>query len=90
MMLGWRRRLDDISFFSPLAAEAPAADAIYLPGDYPELHAGRGSTRLKVFARRHARCGGARHVHLHPDNAPKFISLARQAGLANTRVVITR
>ncbi|AGS22280.1 cobyrinate a,c-diamide synthase [Rhizobium etli] len=42
MLLGWRRRGAAISFFSPLADEAPAADAdaIYLPGGYPELHAG--------------------------------------------------
>jgi cobyrinic acid a,c-diamide synthase len=41
MLLGWRRRGAEISFFSPLADEAPAidADAIYLPGGYPELHA---------------------------------------------------
>lgn len=41
MLLGWRRRGAEISFFSPLANEAPAvdADAIYLPGGYPELHA---------------------------------------------------
>lgn len=40
---GWRRRGAEISFFSPLADEAPAlnSDAIYLPGGYPELHAGR-------------------------------------------------
>ena len=32
-----------VSFFSPLADEAPAADAdaVYLPGGYPELHGGR-------------------------------------------------
>lgn len=43
MLLGWRRRGADISFFSPLADEAPevTSDAIYLPGGYPELHAGR-------------------------------------------------
>jgi cobyrinic acid a,c-diamide synthase len=42
MLLGWRRRGATISFFSPLADEAPNADAdaIYLPGGYPELHAG--------------------------------------------------
>ncbi len=42
MLLGWRRRGAEISFFSPLADEAPPveADAIYLPGGYPELHAG--------------------------------------------------
>jgi cobyrinic acid a,c-diamide synthase len=40
---GWQRRGAEISFFSPLADEAPARDsnAIYLPGGYPELHAGR-------------------------------------------------
>ncbi len=33
----------EISFFSPLGDESPRqdADAIYLPGGYPELHAGR-------------------------------------------------
>src|SRR3546814_19671773 len=40
---GWRRAGAEIAFFSPLAAEAPdaAATAVYLPGGYPELHAGR-------------------------------------------------
>lgn len=40
---GWRAAGAELSFFSPLADERPAgtADAIYLPGGYPELHAGR-------------------------------------------------
>jgi cobyrinic acid a,c-diamide synthase len=40
---GWRRAGAELSFFSPLADEAPDtdADAVYLPGGYPELHAGR-------------------------------------------------
>ncbi|MGE5271390.1 MAG: hypothetical protein ACM3JG_17150, partial [Thiohalocapsa sp.] len=40
---GWRRQGAALSFFAPLADEAPdpAADAVYLPGGYPELHAGR-------------------------------------------------
>ncbi|HEX3954816.1 MAG TPA: cobyrinate a,c-diamide synthase [Stellaceae bacterium] len=40
---GWRHAGAEISFFSPLADEPPnaAADAIYLPGGYPELHAAR-------------------------------------------------
>ncbi|OCW57623.1 cobyrinate a,c-diamide synthase [Hoeflea olei] len=43
MLLGWQRRGAQISFFSPLADEGPAAgsDAVLLPGGYPELHAGR-------------------------------------------------
>src|SRR3954454_20345724 len=40
---GWRRQGAELLPFSPLADEAPSpsADAIYLPGGYPELHAGR-------------------------------------------------
>jgi len=39
----WRAAGAEISFFSPLADEAPDAtcDAVFLPGGYPELHAGR-------------------------------------------------
>ena len=39
---GWRHAGAELSFFSPLGDEAPdpAADAIFLPGGYPELHAG--------------------------------------------------
>ena len=39
----WRRGGCELSFFSPLDDEPPArdADAVYLPGGYPELHAGR-------------------------------------------------
>jgi len=56
MLAGWHRQGAAISFFSPLADEAPPAqaDAIFLPGGYPELHAGK----LAAAARfRHAmRC----------------------------------
>src|SRR5260370_1355758 len=40
---GGRGEGAELSFFSPLADEAPdpTADAVYLPGGYPELHAGR-------------------------------------------------
>ncbi|MCY4286780.1 MAG: cobyrinate a,c-diamide synthase [Thiotrichales bacterium] len=40
---GWRRAGCELCFFSPLADESPAddADAVYLPGGYPELHAAR-------------------------------------------------
>lgn len=38
----WRAAGAEVTFFSPLADEAPArdADAVFLPGGYPELHAG--------------------------------------------------
>ena len=41
VIAGWRAANAEISFFSPLADEPPdaAADAIFLPGGYPELHA---------------------------------------------------
>ena len=39
---GWHAAGANLRFFSPLADEAaPQADLIYLPGGYPELHAGR-------------------------------------------------
>ncbi len=40
---GWRDAGAEISFFSPLADKRPeaSADAVDLPGGYPELHAGR-------------------------------------------------
>jgi cobyrinic acid a,c-diamide synthase len=43
VLRGWRAAGAALSFFSPLAGAAPdpAADAVYLPGGYPELHAGR-------------------------------------------------
>ncbi|KAA1178797.1 cobyrinate a,c-diamide synthase [Rhizobium tropici] len=70
MLLGWRRRGAEISFFSPLADEAPSgdADAVYLPGGYPELHAEKLAAArhfqdgMKAAAGRGARiygeCGG--------------------------------
>jgi cobyrinic acid a,c-diamide synthase len=40
---GWRAAGAEILFFSPLDDQAPdeKADAVYLPGGYPELHASR-------------------------------------------------
>ena len=45
-LLGWRAAGAEIIPFSPLADQMPdrTADAIYLPGGYPELHAGRLSS----------------------------------------------
>lgn len=56
LLTGWQAQGAELSFFSPLADEAPAAqcDAIYLPGGYPELHAARiagaGSFRSGMHA----------------------------------------
>ena len=46
LLEGWREQRAEISFFSPLADETPSkgADAVYLPGGYPELHAGKIAT----------------------------------------------
>jgi cobyrinic acid a,c-diamide synthase len=43
LLTDWRNAGAELSLFSPLADEPPAedADAVFLPGGYPELHAGR-------------------------------------------------
>lgn len=49
-----------LRFFSPLADEpVPASDALYLPGGYPELHAGRlaGNTRWRQSLAEYAAAG---------------------------------
>lgn len=69
MLEAWRAAGAEITTFSPLADEGPAtgADVCWLPGGYPELHAGRiaANTRfhcaLKSFAETrpvHGECGG--------------------------------
>ncbi|WP_072394789.1 cobyrinate a,c-diamide synthase [Hyphomicrobium sp. CS1GBMeth3] len=67
---GWRAAGAEIVFFSPLNDEAPPGDidAVWLPGGYPELHAGKitAASRfiagLKLLAERsvpiHGECGG--------------------------------
>lgn len=69
LLAGWRAGGATILPFSPLADEPPdpSADLVWLPGGYPELHAGRlaAATRFQVGLRRHAdskpvhgECGG--------------------------------
>ncbi|WP_367348216.1 cobyrinate a,c-diamide synthase [Sphingobium yanoikuyae] len=69
LLEGWRQAGAQIMPFSPLADEAPAddADLIWLPGGYPELHAGTiaGAQHFLTGLRRHAEdrpvhgeCGG--------------------------------
>jgi cobyrinic acid a,c-diamide synthase len=59
---GWRRQGAELSFFSPLADQTPkaVADAVYLPGGYPELHAARlaGGEQF-LTGLRHAAAAGA-------------------------------
>ena len=69
LLEGWRRAGAEILPFSPLADEPPASDAdlVWLPGGYPELHAGRlaGVENFHAGLRAHAatkpvhgECGG--------------------------------
>ena len=67
---GWHSAGATVHPFSPLAGEAPdpAADAVFLPGGYPELHAGRLAAeqawargiraRAKAGALIYGECGG--------------------------------
>ena len=69
LLTGWRNAGAEILPFSPLADEAPAADAdlVWLPGGYPELHGGTlaAAENFRVGLRQHAEtkpvhgeCGG--------------------------------
>ncbi|MEE2634234.1 MAG: cobyrinate a,c-diamide synthase [Pseudomonadota bacterium] len=69
LLEGWNDAGAEILPFSPLADEAPAADAdiVWLPGGYPELHAGQlaAAETFRAGVRRHAEtrpvhgeCGG--------------------------------
>ena len=69
MLEAWRAAGAEITMFSPLADEGPdtAADVCWLPGGYPELHAGRLAVNrrfqqaLVSFAETrpvHGECGG--------------------------------
>lgn len=66
MLADWRAAGAELRFFSPLTDEAPPpADLVWLPGGYPELHAGRlaasegflGGLRA-TDAAIHGECGG--------------------------------
>ncbi|MET0314964.1 MAG: cobyrinate a,c-diamide synthase [Hansschlegelia sp.] len=63
LLMGWRQAGAEIAFFSPLSDEAPAhdSDAVFLPGGYPELHAGRlaGASRFGAGMRAAAERGAA-------------------------------
>ncbi len=90
LLEGWRRAGAEIVPFSPLADEPPdaSADLVWLPGGYPELHAGRlaSSARFMDGLRRHAatapvhgECGG--YMVLGEALVDKDGSRHRMAGL---------
>ena len=64
-LAGWRRQGATVSFFSPLADAAPDpdADAIYLPGGYPELHAGRLAAASRFLGGVRAAAGSGAAVY---------------------------
>lgn len=78
MLAGWRQAGAEISFFSPLLDQIPdpSADAIFLPGGYPELYAGRlaGNQRFKAAMRAataviYGECGGYMMLGEHLTDA---------------------
>ena len=61
----WHRQGAELTFFSPLNNETPKGDAIFLPGGYPELYAGKlaANTAFLNALRQHkgliyGECGG--------------------------------
>ncbi|WP_395697825.1 cobyrinate a,c-diamide synthase [Methylocella sp.] len=69
VLSGWRAAGAQVRFFSPLADEPPPADCdlVWLPGGYPELHAGKiaaagrfldGLRRFAAAKPVHGECGG--------------------------------
>lgn len=61
----WRKAGAELTFFSPLNNDAPKGDAVFLPGGYPELHAGKlaANTKFLDALRQHkgliyGECGG--------------------------------
>ena len=62
---GWRARGAEIAVFSPLADEPPpaCADAVYLPGGYPELHASRISAASRFMSGLRAQASAGHPVY---------------------------
>jgi cobyrinic acid a,c-diamide synthase len=69
VLAGWRQAGAELVPFSPLAGEAPpeSCDSCWLPGGYPELHAGRlaaaetfrvGLAQFAATRPVHGECGG--------------------------------
>jgi cobyrinic acid a,c-diamide synthase len=99
LLQGWRDAGAEIRFFSPLADEAPGedCDACWLPGGYPELHAGRLSESRRFMAglRRfaetrpvHGECGG--YMALGASMTDADGSVHMMAGLLGVRTSFAR
>ncbi len=83
LLLGWRAAGAEVVAFSPLADEAPdhTADVCWLPGGYPELHAGvlAGAARF--------RAGLGRFAETHPVHGECGGYMALGAGLVDAKGV---
>lgn len=64
LLADWRAGGAELQFFSPLADEpAPQTDLIFLPGGYPELHAGRLSAAATFRASMHAAAASGSQIY---------------------------
>jgi cobyrinic acid a,c-diamide synthase len=65
VLQGWHQAGAEVLPFSPLADEAPAveADAVYLPGGYPELHAGRLAANQRFLRGLEARAAAGAAIY---------------------------
>jgi cobyrinic acid a,c-diamide synthase len=90
ILLGWHAAGAEVAYFSPLADEPPASDCdlCWLPGGYPELHAGKLAAAarfmdgLRAFAREkpiHGECGG--YMVLGQSLTDRDGTVHRMAGL---------
>ena len=79
LLAGWRAAGAEVLPFSPLQNQAPdpSADVCWLPGGYPELHAG------KLAAADQFRTGLAKFVQSHPVHGECGGYMAMGAGLVD-------
>jgi len=99
LVRGWRRAGAEIVAFSPLADEPPPpdCDACWLPGGYPELHAGRlaaarrfmqGLRRFAETKSVHGECGG--YMALGQNLVDASGAAHQMAGLLSVRTSFAR
>ncbi len=65
VLAGWHAAGAALSFFSPLADEPPegSADAVWLPGGYPELHAAQIAANARFLAALRDAAGRGAAIH---------------------------